>query len=82
MQVRDRLAVLAAERDMTMRDLLKQLADATPTQAELQQRQAETVAFIRVHLVPGFNDEDLAAGEEIWESIHSGTLPVIGGSAA
>ncbi len=75
-QVRDRLAILAAERDMTMRALLKLLADATPTQAELQKRQDEAVAYIRAHLVPDFNDEDLAAGKEIWESIRTGSLPL------
>jgi antitoxin MazE7 len=67
--VRDRLAELAAERGLTIRDFVQQLASATPTRAELARRQADAVEYIRTHLRSDFGDQDLAAGEELWRDI-------------
>lgn len=67
--VRDRLAILAAERGLTIRDFVEQLATGTPTQAELDDRYARTVAYIKAHLVPDFNEDDHAEGEKMWRHI-------------
>jgi hypothetical protein len=50
--VRDRLAVLAAQRGSTIRDLVAELAEATPTREELAARQAKAAAYIAEHLLP------------------------------
>ncbi|MFI7585628.1 hypothetical protein ACIB24_00970 [Spongisporangium articulatum] len=64
--VRDRLAILAAERGTTIRDLVAELAGVTPTEAENQARYEKAVAYVRAHLYPGFNEEDARAGDEMW----------------
>lgn len=51
--VRDRLAVLAAQRGSTIRDLVAELAEATPTQQELAARQAAAAAYVAENLRPG-----------------------------
>jgi hypothetical protein len=67
--VRDRLAVLASERGMTIRDFVEHLASSTPTEDDMQRRQAEAIAYVKAHFVPDFNDDDLAAGEAMWRHI-------------
>ena len=67
--VRDRLALLAAERNTTLRDLVEQLAAATATQAELQQRQDQAAAYVQANLRPDFGSDDIAAGHQIWDSL-------------
>jgi hypothetical protein len=67
--VRDRLAVLAADRGLTLRDFVEQVAAGIPTQTELDERLERTVAYIRAHLVPDFDADDLEAGERIWRHI-------------
>jgi predicted transcriptional regulator len=67
--VRDRLAVLAAEHGTTTRDFVAQLAAATPTRAELQQRQDEATAYIKAHLRPDFGPDDIEAGHQIWDAL-------------
>ena len=68
-QVRDRLATLAAEHGTTTRDFVARLAAAAPTQAELQQRQAQAIEYIRSHLRPDFGPDDIAAGHHIWDDL-------------
>lgn len=69
--VRDRLAVLAAQRGSTIRDLVAELAEATPTQQELAARQAAAAAYVAEHLLPGFSADDVAAGERLWQELES-----------
>ena len=69
--VRDRLAVLAAERNTTIRALVEQIAADIPTRAEVAQRQADAVAYIREHFIPDFNNDDIAAGEQLWRSLET-----------
>jgi hypothetical protein len=69
--VRDRLAVLAAQRGSTIRDLVAELAEATPTREELAARQAAAAAYVTEHLLPGFNASDVAAGEQLWRELEA-----------
>src|SRR5262249_60838218 len=70
--VRDRLAVLAAQRGSTIRDLVSQLAASTPTREEQAARYAGAVAYVREHLCPQMSDQDLAAGERVWRGVGHG----------
>lgn len=70
-----RLTVLADEQGATIRELLKGLVFATPTQDELHQRQAEAMEAMTyvaermstgsVVVNPGFGVVDVDAGERI-----------------
>lgn len=73
--VRDRLAVLAAERGSSIRDLVEELAAARPTREEQEMRYASALAYIREHLCPELDDNDLAAGEAFWRTLEAGGLP-------
>ncbi len=73
--VRDRLAVLAAQRGSTIRDLVSQLAAATPTREELTARYAAAAGYVREHLSPQLSEEDLAAGERFWRELEHGRVP-------
>jgi hypothetical protein len=78
-QVRDRLAQLARERGTTIRDLVTELAAATPTQAELSARAEAATAYVREHINPQLTDADLAAAERFWTELEAGRVPdVIG----
>lgn len=61
--VRDRLQELARDRGITMRDLLTQLAGATPTKEELAQRREETKAYVEEHFLgrPYTEEDEKAA---------------------
>ncbi|MGW0907395.1 hypothetical protein [Streptomyces sp. NPDC002853] len=73
--VRDRLLELARERGMTMRDLVAQLAGATPTKAELRQRYEETKAYVEEHFLGGpYTEEDEKAGRQLWADLEAGRL--------
>ncbi|MFJ7996640.1 hypothetical protein ACIQ7D_05675 [Streptomyces sp. NPDC096310] len=73
--VRDRLQELARDRGITMRDLLAELADATPTKEELAQRYEETKAYVEEHFLGRpYTEEDEKAGEALWTGIVSGRL--------
>jgi hypothetical protein len=76
-RVRDRLAALARERGSTIRDLVAELAGTQLTRDELDARHAAATAYIREHLVPDFNDEDIAAGEQMWRDLDAGRLTMI-----
>lgn len=73
--VRDRLQELARDRGMTMRDLLTELAGATPTKEELRKRYEETKAYVEEHFLGRpYTEEDEKAGEELWAGIVSGNI--------
>lgn len=76
-QVRDRLAQLAKDRGTTIRDLVAELAVTTPTQRELAERAAAATGYVRDHINPRLTDADLAAGEQFWATLESGTVPNI-----
>jgi hypothetical protein len=69
--VRDRLAVLAAQRGSTIRELVAELAEVTPTQEELAARQAAAAVYVTEHLLPGFSADDVAAGDRLWRELES-----------
>ncbi|MER8001999.1 hypothetical protein [Streptomyces sp. NPDC095613] len=73
--VRDRLLVLARERGLTMRDLIAELAGATPTQEELRQRYEETKAYVEKHFLGRpYTEEDEKAGEKLWADLAAGRI--------
>ncbi|WP_249416718.1 hypothetical protein [Streptomyces sp. TS71-3] len=73
--VRDRLLELARERGMTMRDLVAQLAEATPTQEELRQRYEATKAYVEEHFLGRpYTEEDEKAGEKLWADVVAGRI--------
>ncbi len=74
--VRDRLAVLAAQRGATIRDLVSELAAQTPTQEELATRHTAATAYLREHLCPDLDGEDAAAGERFWRELEEGRTPL------
>jgi len=69
--VRDRLAVLAAQRGCTIRDLVTALAEATLTREELAARQAAVAAYVTEHLRPEFSTADITAGEQFWQELEA-----------
>ena len=73
--VRDRLAVLAIQRGSTIRSLIGELAEATPTREELDAGYAAATAYLREHLCPTLADADLAAGERFWREVEAGRIP-------
>lgn len=73
--VRDRLAVLAAQRGSSIRDLVEQLAAATPTREELAARHAAATAYVREHFCPQLDDADTAAGQRFWQELEAGQAP-------
>ncbi|HEV2087882.1 MAG TPA: hypothetical protein VGR21_06200 [Cryptosporangiaceae bacterium] len=69
--VRDRLAILARQRGCTMRDLVAELAEVTPTREELDARGAAATAYIREHLAPELTEDDYLAGEQFWRDLEA-----------
>jgi hypothetical protein len=69
--VRDRLAVLAAQRGATIRDLVTELAASTPTREELAARHARATTYLREQLCPELDDHDLAGGERFWRELET-----------
>ncbi|MGH3870449.1 MAG: hypothetical protein ACRDSR_02875 [Pseudonocardiaceae bacterium] len=74
--VRDRLAVLAAQRGSTIRDLVAELATSTPTREELDARHTAAIAYLRENLCPALNDHDAAAGEQFWRELETSRMPL------
>jgi hypothetical protein len=70
--VRDRLMVLARERGLTMRDLIAELAGATPTRPELQKRYEETKAYCETHFGVTLTDDDHDRAEKVWQDLEAG----------
>lgn len=73
--VRDRLAVLAAQRGATIRDLVAELAQATPTREELVAQHATATAYLREHLSPDLGADDATVGEWFWTELGAGRPP-------
>jgi len=69
--VRDRLAVLAAQRGAMIRGLVTELAASTPTLEELAARQVAATAYLREQLCPELDDDDLADGERFWRELET-----------
>lgn len=74
-RVRDRLALLAAQRGGTIRDLVTELTEATPTSEELAERAEAATAYLREHVCPSLDDAALAAGRAFWGEIDGGQVP-------
>jgi hypothetical protein len=70
--VRDRLAVLAADRGATIGSVVAELAASTPTDREQQELYASNMAYIREHLRPDLTDEDVADAEALWQAVAAG----------
>jgi hypothetical protein len=70
--VRDRLAVLAAEHGVTIRDLVEELARATPTRKDLEERHSAAMAYLREHVCPDLAEDDVQAGERFWQELEAG----------
>lgn len=60
---------------MTIRDLVSELANTTPTAAELAEREVATTAYLRQHLCPELTDADVEAGDRFWRELESGRTP-------
>ena len=69
--VRDRLAVLAAQRGATIRDLVTELAASTPTQEELAARHLAATAYLRERVCPELDENDFASGERFWRELET-----------
>ncbi|MGH3829997.1 MAG: hypothetical protein ACRDRS_06015 [Pseudonocardiaceae bacterium] len=69
--VRDRLAMLAAQRGVSIRDLVAELAAATPTREELDARRAAATVYLGEQLCPDLNDDDAVAGERFWRELEA-----------
>ena len=73
--VRDRLQELARDRGMSMRDLVAELAGATPTKEELRKRYEETKAYVEEHFLGRpYTEEDETAGEKLWADLEAGRI--------
>lgn len=66
---RDRLRQLAAERGVTMGELIEQLAGATLTRQELEERARRAKADLESTLGVTITAEHEAAGRELWQRI-------------
>jgi len=73
--VRDRLAVLAAERGVTIRDLVEELALATPTRKDLEERHSAAMAYLREQVCHDLVQGDVRAGERFWRELEAGRAP-------
>ncbi|HEU5108739.1 MAG TPA: hypothetical protein VFT95_09300 [Micromonosporaceae bacterium] len=76
-QTRFRLAQLAEEAGTTIKDLIAELAASRSTAEEIRERTAVTTAYLRAHLVPDFDDADLADGARLWRGLADGTLTAV-----
>jgi len=68
-QTRERLARLAAERNTTVKDLVEQLAAATPTAAELAEREKRARAVLAEFFGVEVTEAELAASARLREII-------------
>jgi hypothetical protein len=71
-KVRDRLLALARDRGMTMRDLVAELAEATPTQEELRARFEAAKAYCEEHFGVRLTQEDHDRAEQVWRDLEAG----------
>jgi hypothetical protein len=68
-QTRERLARLAAERHTTLKDIVEDLAAATPTAAELAERERRARAVLAEHFGIEVGPPELAASERLRQQI-------------
>jgi hypothetical protein len=68
-QTRERLARLAAERHTTLKDMVEELAAATPTAAELAEREQRARAVLAEYFGVEVTDAELAAAARLREMI-------------
>lgn len=68
-QTRERLARLAAERHTTLKEVVEELAAATPTAAELAEREQRARAVLAEHFGVEVTDAELAAAARLREMI-------------
>jgi hypothetical protein len=66
---RERLARLAAERSTTLKDLVEELAAATPTAAELAEREQCARAVLAEHFGVEVTETELAAAARLRDLI-------------
>jgi hypothetical protein len=71
----ERLALLAAERGISIKELVDALVGDVPTGAELQARHAAAADYLREHLNVELTDDDLTAGETFWQDLAAGRVP-------
>ncbi len=64
-RTRERLARLAAERGTTLKDVVEELASATPTAAELAEREQRARAVLAEHFGAQVTDAELAASARL-----------------
>lgn len=55
--VRDRFSTIARQRGMSLRELMAELAQVTPTPEEIAVRRQATLAYIRENLCPDLTDD-------------------------
>lgn len=68
-QTRERLARLAAERHTTLKDVVEDLAAATPTAAEFAERERQARAVLAEHFGAEVTQAELAASARLREII-------------
>lgn len=68
-QTRERLARLAVERGSTLKEVVEELAAATPTAAELAEREARARTVLAENFGIEVTDSDLAASARLREMI-------------
>jgi hypothetical protein len=71
-QTRERLARLAAERHTTLKDIVEVLAAATPTEAEIAERERHARAVLAEHFGVEVGPVELAASARLREVIARG----------
>jgi predicted transcriptional regulator len=72
--LRDRLRILADERGTSTRSLVERLIAEIPTEAELAERNARSLAYVRAQLCPDLSDEDVRQAQQWRADIAAGRL--------
>lgn len=72
---RDRLARLASERGVTVKELVDQLAAQQPTRDELDARAAATADYIRRTMCPDLIEGPYPEAEDFLNAIRAGRIP-------
>jgi hypothetical protein len=72
-EVKERLAVMAREKGMTIAQMLTDMVGLTPTPEQLAERAAATRAYLQEHF--GVTDEDLAESKRFWQELQAGRTP-------
>ena len=75
--VRDRLAVLAAERGSTIRDVVEQFATTTRTREEQRVIYENARDYIRENLCPELDVSENSYGTWFWDELRAGRVPAV-----